>query len=281
VGGVLSYLVPLRRVAESLDVHSAVSTLSRRQIADLNTVLDFAGESQDDPMLLSSEKERARSLVYMRNANYQRGSRLISALETGIANSPHAREVAVDLSGDIPVAVDVVHAIVVNQLRSIALALVGVALVLVLLSRSLSLVAVVIAPVAAALLVLFGIMGYAGMSLGIATSMFASLTVGVGVDFALHVQHTYARERAGGAAHRGALSTTLAQTGRAIRWNVGVLAAGFSVLALSQLAPNRALGMLLGAAMLVCYAMTLLLLPQLLRLFSTTQTEQKYPRGEW
>ena len=103
----------------------------------------------------------------------------------------------------------------------------------------------------------------------------ATRTVGVGVDFALHIQHMYTREREGGVAHAAALAATLAKAGRAIRWNVGVLAVGFSVLALSELAPNRALGILLGLAMGVCYAMTLLLLPQLLRLTTRpTQVER-------
>jgi len=273
VGGVYSYLVPLQRVAQSLDIHSPISTLSPREIADLNTLLDFAGESSDDLVLVGAEEALARTLIYVRSANYQRGSQLLAALQTELTVSAHTRGVSIDFSGDIPVAVDVVHAIVVNQLRSIALTLAGVALVLLLLSRRFAVVALAIAPVAASLAVLFGAMGYAGVPLGIATSMFASLTVGVGVDFALHVQHTYAQEREHGTAHAAALAATLAKAGRAIRWNVGVLAVGFSVLTLSELAPNRALGILLGAAMLVCYAMTLLLLPQLLRL-SSPQVER-------
>ena len=36
-------------------------------------------------------------------------------------------------------------------------------------------------------------MGYAGLPLGIASSMFSALAIGVGVDFALHLSHAYGR----------------------------------------------------------------------------------------
>jgi predicted RND superfamily exporter protein len=144
------------------------------------------------------------------------------------------------------------------------LTLAGVAAFLFIFSRSWRTVGLAVLPVSAALALLFGGMGHAGMSLGIATSMFASLTVGIGVDFALHFQHAYSNAQRRGLDRAGALLATLGGAGRAIRWNVVVLAAGFSVLVLSDLAPNRALGILLATAMGVCYATTLLLLPQLL-----------------
>jgi hypothetical protein len=108
-------------------------------------------------------------------------------------------------------------------------------------------------------------MGYARMPLGIATSMFVSLTIGVGVDFALHFLHNYQRERKADKDHQPALLSTLENTGRAIRWNAIVLVLGFMALTFSNLKPDRDLGILLAAAMVTCYGMTLLLLPHLLK----------------
>jgi len=264
VGGVLHYGVPLAQVAESLDLSGPISSLTRRQIADLDTLLDFTSRSDADLKLLAEQKSMARALIYVKSANYQRGSELVALLEAGLAGAPAAADVEIHFSGDIPVALDVVRAIVVNQLRSIGLTVAGVGLILLISSRSGRTLGLALLPVLAALLILFGGMGYAGMSLGIATSMFASLTVGIGVDFALHFQHAYGIARRREPDHVRALRATLQGAGTALRWNVGVLALGFSVLMLSTLGPNRALGVLLAAAMLVCYATTLLLLPQLL-----------------
>ena len=139
------------------------------------------------------------------------------------------------------------------------------ALLLLVSLRSLRGAAVVLLPVAAAIPILFGSMGYAGIPLGIATSMFAALTIGVGVDFALHLSHAYQRARREGEPHEAAATRMLQSTGRAVRWNATVLALGFLVLTLSALKPNHSLGLLLAAAMCTCYATSLLFLPWLLR----------------
>jgi len=122
------------------------------------------------------------------------------------------------------------------------------------------------APVLAATLLLFAGLGYAGVPLGIATSMFAALNLGAGVDFAVQYVYAYRRERRAGLDHVAAVTATLRTTGRGLRWNAVVLALGIAVLTLSSIKPNQSLGMLLALAILVSYAITLALLPELLRL---------------
>jgi len=131
-----------------------------------------------------------------------------------------------------------------------------VALALLAALRSPRWAAIVLAPVAAATLLLFGALGWAGIPLGIATSMFAALNLGAGVDFAVQYVYAYRRERS--------VVAALATTGRGLRWNAVVLALGIAVLALSAVKPNASLGLLLAAAMLVSYGATLALLPALL-----------------
>lgn len=55
-------------------------------------------------------------------------------------------------------------------------------------------------------------------------------------------------------------------TGTVLKWNATVLALGFLVLTQSSLSPNFNLGLLLSAAILLCYASALLFLPRLLPL---------------
>jgi uncharacterized protein len=117
---------------------------------------------------------------------------------------------------------------------------------------------------AATLLLLAGL-GYAGVPLGIATSMFAALNLGAGVDFAVQYVYAYRRERRAGPPHAGALAATLRTAGRGLRCNALVLSCGIAVLAFSAIKPNSSLGLLLALAILVSYAATLVLLPELLR----------------
>jgi hypothetical protein len=124
---------------------------------------------------------------------------------------------------------------------------------------------VALVPVSAATFFVLGGMGLLEVPLGIATSMFATLTVGVGVDFGIHFLHSYRRERAAGSSDAEALIATGRQAGAALRWNALVLTLGFAVLSLSSLKPNHSLGFLLAAAMLACYVATLIFLPRLAR----------------
>jgi len=123
---------------------------------------------------------------------------------------------------------------------------------------------VAMVPVLAALVMAFGGMGYANIPLGIATSMFAPLTVGIGVDFGVHFLHRYENERRRGLLPQAAIGVTVRTTGTVLHWNATVLALGFLVLTQSDLSPNFNLGLLLSAAVLFCYAGALLFLPRLL-----------------
>ena len=113
-------------------------------------------------------------------------------------------------------------------------------------------------------MIVFGFMGYAGIALGVATSMFGALCLGVGVGFALHMTHAHARARRREASPEAATEQLLRGSGRAIRWNATVLGLGFLVLTLSALRPNHRLGLLLAGAMGVSYLASLLLVPWLL-----------------
>src|SRR4029079_15827286 len=84
--------------------------------------------------------------------------------------------------------------------------------------RSVRWTAITMAPVLADTLLLFAALGYAGVPLGIATSMFAALTLGAGLDFALHYVHAYRREKGSldHGDHDEAVLATLRTAGRGL-----------------------------------------------------------------
>ncbi len=272
VGGVLSPLIAYRLLARTVDpaqmpgIHEApVSALSDRTLSRVTGFANFLEKLLDLDQLIVRDGRSARVRLFVKSPDYRQARALEEYLDRQLPPLLAGRGVGYHLSGDLPVAVEVVRSIVSNQLRSIGWTLAGVALLLVLVYRSLRAAATLLVPLAAALVMMLGALGYAGVALGIATSMFTALTVGVGVDFSLHFAHAYRRQRAAGREHEAAVRATLAGTGRALRWNMAVLALGFLVLTLSALRPNHSLGILLAGAMLSCYAATLLLLPALLR----------------
>ncbi len=265
VGGLVSYLDLLRILAQADGHEGKVCDLPAGIQHRLVSMMRFLGRRLDLDQLLTGDGATARIRLFVESPDYQESLDLHRYLNRKLRPLVESREVELRMSGDLPVAVEVVRAIVLNQLRSIVWTLLAVGFLLALAFRSVRLGSIVLAPVVAATAVVFGGMGYGGLPLGIATSMFAALTIGVGVDFAIHFTHGYQRHRSGGGGHRAAVLATLATSGKAIRWNAVVLGLGFLVLSLSDLRPNHSLGILLAAAMLACYATTLLLLPALLR----------------
>ena len=100
--------------------------------------------------------------------------------------------------------------------------------------------------------------------MGVATSMFAAMTVGIADDFAIHLLEHYRLTRAEGLNATLAIGRALRTTGRAIVVDALSITLGFSVLILSQVPANARLGIVLIISLATCLLTTLLLLPAIL-----------------
>ena len=263
VGGVLSPLQLFEAGAGAYGHPLPLSALPPLEIERIGALVEILTLRVDLRHYLTPDAGTARARLFVRDADYEKGKELRAWLERRLKGRYH-------LSGDVPTGMEVVGAIVGNQLRSIGWTSAQIGLMLLIAVRRPRLAAALLLPVLAAALLLFAALGYAGVSLGIATSMFAALTLGAGVDFALHYSHAYSRESAGRGhlgrrGHEEAVLATLRTAGRGLLWNALVLAFGFSVLAASGIRPNASLGLLLAAAMVVSYGTTVVFLPELLR----------------
>ncbi|HEX4962597.1 MAG TPA: MMPL family transporter [Thermoanaerobaculia bacterium] len=264
VSGVLGPLDLLQVVAAGMGIPLPLSARAPLDLKRTGATLEVLSLRLDLRQLLTQDKDAARIRLFIRGADYAKGEALRRYLAPRVGALAARHGVRAHLSGDVPVGLAVVGAIVGNQLRSIAWTAVMIAVTLLVVFRSLRWTAVTLAPVLAATAFLFGVLGWAGLPLGIATSMFAALTLGAGVDFALHYVYVYRRERRAGRDHAAAVLTTLHTAGRSVLWNALVLACGFAVLAFSAIKPNASLGLLLAAAMLASYVSTVAFLPVLL-----------------
>jgi hypothetical protein len=265
VGGVLGPLLFLEGGARMHGDPLPLSALPPIEVKRAGAAIEALNVRLDLRQYLTADASAARTRLFVRNADFARGRELRDFLTPRLSALAARHGVRAHLSGDVPAGLAVVEAIVGNQLESIGWTAALIAVTLLVAFRSLRWTAVVMAPIAAATVLLFAALGYAGLPLGIATSMFAALTLGAGVDFALHYCYAYRRERRAGRDHDGAVLATVATAGRGVLWNALVLAFGFLVLAFSALKPNASLGLLLAAAMAVSYGATVVFLPELLR----------------
>jgi hypothetical protein len=215
--------------------------------------------------IVDSRLERGVITVFLENANYADTARLMAGVREWEREHLAPVRIRLDFAGDVAVSQALIEAIVRSQVGSLLASLLGIAAVSALLFRSLRLGLICMLPAGIAVAATFSFMGLTGMPLGVATSMFASIVLGIGVDFALHLIERYRSEQARGAAHDTAILDALAATGPAILANALAVALGFGVLVLSRVPANAQLGMITGLSLAGCLAATLLVIPALLR----------------
>lgn len=123
-------------------------------------------------------------------------------------------------------------------------------------------------PLAMVVAWVYGIMALLGYELNSQTVTIGALTLGLGVDYAVHWAHRYEEERARepSAGHARWVAVTTVTTGRAMAGAAITTAGGFAVLNLSGLVPLRLFGTVFLIAISLALISSLLLLPALFAL---------------
>jgi len=119
-------------------------------------------------------------------------------------------------------------------------------------------------PIIAAITILFGFMGFAKIPLNIATVLVASVAVGIGIDYSIHVITHFKHAIKRGAETAEAISETIEISGKAIIINVFSVSAGFLVLLFSEMVPLQYFGLLISLSMIGSGLGAMTLLPALL-----------------
>ncbi len=208
---------------------------------------------------LDPEARHTRVTVFVNSADYARVGRVL-AVARG-AGGRSFGEGRVEPFGDGWIGYTTIRLLVVGQIRSIALAVVSDTLLLLLVLGSLVTALIAVSPVVTGVVLVFGTLAAFGVPLGTASSMFAAIALGVGVDYSIHLVASIRAEGARGAARAEAVRRALVATGPAILTSALAIAAGFSLLGFSEVMPNRRLGLLVALTMTLCAIITLVLVP--------------------
>lgn len=165
------------------------------------------------------------------------------------------------------------RSLVRGQFRSLSIAVVFVIIILGLIFRSLLNGLLASIPVIAAILLLFGVMGYTGIPLNIATVLVASVALGIGIDYSIHIisYFNYARKQNHGV--NRSLEETIMISGKAIIINVLSVSAGFLVLLFSEFVPLQYFGLLVAISMVASSQGAMTLLPVILILVNRRKKE--------
>ncbi len=268
VGATMSPYGDVVRVAAALsrvdyrtyrrELKQGTRSLSQQEIEQA-VVLISSAMRLSSARRLDGEARYAHLLVFVRGANYSRIREVLELAERS-AQQVLGEGAHVVPFGDGWIGYLAVRSLVVGQARSIGFALAFDLLLTLALFRSLRAALMSVLPVAVSVLLVLGTLAALGVPLGTANSMFASIALGIGIDYAIHLVAQYqVRRRA--KSDGEAMLEAYVMTGPAILASTIAIVSGFSVLCFSVVPPNRELGILVCFAMALCAALTLLVVP--------------------
>jgi hypothetical protein len=155
-----------------------------------------------------------------------------------------------------------------DMVRGFLMALVVVFIVLALNFRSAKWALVGYVPLLFTILLIYGVVGFAGKDFDMPLSVLSTLSLGMAVDFSIHFINRFRQRLAetGGRDVQGALLWTAARPGKGILRNAVLFAAAFSVMLFAPLTPYIAVGAFIVAMMMLSALLTIFYLPALIML---------------
>lgn len=152
-----------------------------------------------------------------------------------------------------------------SQLLSTLISIIVAALVLIIVYRSPSLGIIAILPVTISLLWIIGSMYFIGYSFNIMTIMVTSLTIGIGIDYAIHATGRFRLTASRTGSLYRAVRETVSHTGAALFIAALTTAAGFGILILAPMPPEQQFGVITALVIIYSYLTTIFILPPILQ----------------
>ncbi|MCT9094784.1 MMPL family transporter [Haloarchaeobius sp. HME9146] len=228
--------------------------------------------------------DQAGDTVYRTDSGEYEALRLVVSVDgdaDGETVMEQMRDVADIVDGDGAEAVATGQVIVdqltqeqllTTVLRGLVISLVVVTIILMLAYRltegSASLGAVTVLPVAFTLAWILGTMHLLDIPFNVVTGLITSLTIGMGVDYSVHVSERYNHELAELGSAREALDAAVTGTGGALASSAATTAGGFGVLTVAILPFLQQFGFITALTIVYAFVASVVVLPSLLVLWT-------------
>ena len=149
-----------------------------------------------------------------------------------------------------------------SQKYSLLISIILVFVLISLMLKSIKQGAGAIVPIIVTLTVLFGSMGILGIPLDVATVLVGSVSIGIGIDYAIHFSNSLSKNIKQ-YNYKEAVMETMRITGKSIIINMLSVMLGFLVMVFAELVPLQYFGILVAITMLTSALSTITILPVL------------------
>ncbi len=236
-------------------------------IAQLFLLYTASADPTDFEEEVDYDYQKANIRVGIKDSSYRKIKPVIAALNLYIEETFNEPGLKATLSGRAMVTYEWVDSVGVSHFNSVLVSLGLVLLMACVVFRSVVAGLLSLAPVAISILFVYAVMVVFGIDIGIGTSMFASVAIGLGVDFAIHTidrARTLFEEGYTKGEESRLIHSLFPSTGRALFFNLLAIACGFGVLISSDVVPLMRFGAIVALSVGTAFIFSLTLLPALI-----------------
>jgi predicted RND superfamily exporter protein len=257
VGGAQSITQVMRAIHQTLTGEDGLPP-TRQAAAQELLLYTSSGDAAELAKLLTLDERSAVVNLVVQSGSTTRGRAVLADLER-MAEATLGGRTTYGFTGQAVLELAVEDAMRHDFLISLTLAIVLV-LAIDSLVRSFRAAAVTILALVATIALQYGLLGWAGIPLNLATMLMGALAIGVG-DYAIHLTVRYMEERARGRGPEDAVGHAVITSGRQILFTATTLGVGFFALTFADFVPVATLGWLMVLTVALVGVATLTLLP--------------------
>jgi predicted RND superfamily exporter protein len=190
-----------------------------------------------------------------------------------IANNS-SEDCKIEITGMPFVDITMDQSLINSQIGSILIAILFVIILVGIILRSWTSGLYASIPIIATIILLFGFMGLSEISLNIATVLVASVALGIGIDYSIHIISHFNESFKKSQDLYGSIQESILISGNAIIINVISVSAGFLMLIFSEMVPLQYFGLLIALSMVSSCLGALTLLPSILILMNRNKSKK-------
>jgi len=258
------------KVSSLVQIYDVASDLSGHKLNDFEIAFmrkSFGPEIYNQmvsPYLIEDIDEARIQLRAMETEGLLRRADLLQKIRDYAVNEVGIAPEDIRFTGLLVLYNNMLQSLYKSQILTLGAVFVGIMLMFLVLFRSFKISVIAIVPNFLAAGIVLGGMGLAGIPLDMMTITIAAITVGIGVDHAIHYITRFQREFSIDGDYIASMHRAHASIGLALFYTAITIIVGFSILALSNFIPSIYFGLLTGLAMTAALLGSMTLLPKLI-----------------
>jgi len=262
---IVDYVKQLHRAVNENDPAAYIVPDNEQLIAQLFFLYNASADPTDFEEEVDGDYQRALVRANLNIGEYVNNLDVVPALEHYLETEFNTDGLTGKPTGDVNVSYHWIDSVDQSNTFSVVLSFSVILAVAMIVFRSFIGGIIAVFPVAMAVLLVYAVMGFGEIYLGVGTSMFSAIAIGLSIDFAIHTLDRIRDLVREGGFNDESLLKLYPTTGRALLFNFLAVGLGFGVLMTSQVPPLVKFGSLVAVAVTSAFLASLSLLPALVK----------------